>query len=55
MAAGTEREAEPRPAQTIPLSLLQMGVGTGKGGELEEREAALQTLTIYSVKEGTFD
>ena len=55
VAVGTEREAEPRPTQTIPLSLLQMGVGTGKGGGSEEREAALQTLTIYSVKEGTFD
>ena len=30
VAVGTEREAEPRPTQTIPLSLLQMGVGTGK-------------------------
>ena len=55
VATGTEWEAEPRPTQTIPLSLLQMGVGTGKGGGSEEREAALQTLTIYSVKEGTFD
>lgn len=31
-----------------------MELAPGKGrGELEEREAALQTLTIYSVKEGT--
>lgn len=52
MAAGTEREGEPLPTQTVPLTLLQMGVGTRKGGGSEERKAALQILTTSLMKSG---
>lgn len=55
MAAGTEREGQPLPTQTIPSALLQMGVGTRKGGGSEQRKAALQTLTTNSLKGGTSD
>lgn len=55
VAAGTGREGQPLPTQTIPLALLQMGVGTRKGGGSEQRKAALQTLTTNSLKGGTID
>lgn len=52
MATGTEREGEPLPTQTVPLTLLQMGVGSRKGGGSEERKAVLQILTTSLMKNG---